>query len=69
MVTFSLASYEDYKFPVWADWIGVLIGISTLVPLPVMAAYVLFQRKYVSTSKCPFCKMLSVVICLLVSYS
>lgn len=23
MVTFSLALYEDYEFPVWADWIGV----------------------------------------------
>ncbi|KAK9709536.1 Sodium:neurotransmitter symporter family [Popillia japonica] len=50
MVTFSLASYEDYEFPVWADWIGVLIGISTLVPLPVMAAYVFFQKKYTGSA-------------------
>ncbi|GJQ74717.1 hypothetical protein Trydic_g21568 [Trypoxylus dichotomus] len=46
MVTFSLASYEDYNFPVWADWLGVIIGISTLVPLPVMAIYTIFKRKY-----------------------
>lgn len=49
MVTFSLASYEEYAFPLWADVLGILIGVTTLVPLPVMAVYTIFKRKYVST--------------------
>ena len=48
MATFTLASYEDYSFPVWADALGWLVGITTLVPLPVCAIYVIWKRQYVS---------------------
>lgn len=39
MVTFSLAYYENYTFPAWADALGWMMGLATLVPMPVFAIY------------------------------
>lgn len=39
MATFSLAYYEEYTFPVWADALGWMIGLFTLIPMPVFAVY------------------------------
>ena len=33
------AAYGSYKFPIWADVIGWLISISTLLPFPIFAVY------------------------------
>lgn len=47
MSTFEFAEYEGYAFPEWADILGVLVGLATLAPMPIMAGISLFQRKYV----------------------
>lgn len=49
MVTFDVASYEDYEFPVWADALGWLMGLSTLIPMPIFGIYTLIKKKYVRT--------------------
>ena len=41
------AYYEGVEFPGWVDALGWLIGITSLVPLPVCAVYQLFRGKYV----------------------
>lgn len=46
MSTFEFAEYEGYAFPDWADILGVLVGLATLAPMPIMAGISLFQRKY-----------------------
>lgn len=46
MVDYSPASYGDYVFPAWADAIGLLIGITTLVPLFIFGIHVLWKRDY-----------------------
>ncbi|XP_066582495.1 sodium-dependent proline transporter-like isoform X2 [Prorops nasuta] len=43
MYTYKLASYGDYVFPTWANAIGVLIGVTTLAPLPIFFAYRLYK--------------------------
>lgn len=48
MVTFSLAYYEEYTFPEWADALGWLIGLTTLAPMPVFALYVWRTKQAVS---------------------
>lgn len=48
MITFSSAVYEVYTFPKWADALGVLIGIATLIPMPLFALYTIFVKKVVS---------------------
>ncbi|KAL7288622.1 hypothetical protein TKK_0017356 [Trichogramma kaykai] len=35
MYTYRMASYGDYRFPFWAEMIGILIGLSTLAPIPI----------------------------------
>lgn len=42
MYTYQAAKYGDYKFPAWADAIGILIGLATLVPLPLFCCYRLY---------------------------
>lgn len=39
MITFTLAYYEEYTFPPWADGLGWMIGLITLVPMPVFAIF------------------------------
>lgn len=46
MIEYTPASYEDYVFPVWADSIGWLIGITTLVPFFIGVGWVIWQGKY-----------------------
>ncbi|KAF7287461.1 hypothetical protein GWI33_001427 [Rhynchophorus ferrugineus] len=46
MVFYQPASYEGYEFPVWADVVGLLIGISTLVPFIVGLIYVFWKKEY-----------------------
>ncbi|XP_031332945.1 sodium- and chloride-dependent glycine transporter 2-like isoform X2 [Photinus pyralis] len=46
MVIFAPALYEDYIFPEWANMIGILIGVSTLAPLPIFAIYSYFTKPY-----------------------
>ncbi|XP_060516170.1 sodium- and chloride-dependent glycine transporter 1-like isoform X2 [Cylas formicarius] len=46
MVHYSPASYEGYEFPIWADVIGLIIGLTTLVPFFIFAVYVLWKREY-----------------------
>lgn len=48
MVTYSSAKYEDYVFPAWADALGWMIGIATLLPMPVFAVYIGLVQKVVS---------------------
>ncbi|XP_031788424.1 sodium- and chloride-dependent glycine transporter 1 [Nasonia vitripennis] len=43
MYTYRTASFGDYKFPVWADVIGILIGLSTLAPMPIFFCYHLWR--------------------------
>ncbi|XP_066255367.1 sodium- and chloride-dependent glycine transporter 1-like [Euwallacea similis] len=47
MVYYSPASYEDYVFPLWADAIGWMIGISTLLPFFILGFHVILKRKYI----------------------
>jgi solute carrier family 6 amino acid transporter-like protein 5/7/9/14 len=46
MSTFTPASYEDYLFPLWADSLGWMMGLSTLAPFVIFAAVVLWRRQY-----------------------
>lgn len=41
------AAYGTYKFPAWADVIGWLISISTLLPFPIFAVYRIIYGKEV----------------------
>ena len=43
MYTYEPVAYGDYVFPTWADAIGILIGLSTLAPLPIFFAYSLWK--------------------------
>ncbi|XP_043266393.1 sodium- and chloride-dependent glycine transporter 1-like isoform X2 [Venturia canescens] len=43
MTTFELAYYGHYKFPLWAHWIGILIGLTTLAPLPIFFVYEIWK--------------------------
>ncbi|ENN74298.1 hypothetical protein HUJ04_012626 [Dendroctonus ponderosae] len=43
---YSPASYEDYQFPVWADVLGLLMGLTTLVPFFAFAIHVIWKREY-----------------------
>lgn len=44
------AGYGSYKFPAWADVIGWLISISTLLPFPIFAVYRIIYGKEVRFS-------------------
>lgn len=50
MINFTPASLNNYTFPVWADALGWLMGLSTLAPLPIFALIVLCWSKYVRTT-------------------
>lgn len=39
MYEYVPATYGTYKFPAWADVIGWLISISTILPFPAFALY------------------------------
>ncbi|KAJ1532232.1 hypothetical protein ONE63_000849 [Megalurothrips usitatus] len=41
------AAYGSYKFPFWADVIGWLISVSTLLPFPIFAVYRIIYGKEV----------------------
>ncbi|XP_032680610.1 sodium- and chloride-dependent glycine transporter 2-like isoform X2 [Odontomachus brunneus] len=43
--TYTVATYGSYKFPQWADAIGILIGLSTLAPMPIFFVVKLWQTK------------------------
>ncbi|XP_014478928.1 PREDICTED: sodium- and chloride-dependent glycine transporter 2-like [Dinoponera quadriceps] len=43
--TYTVATYGSYKFPKWADAIGILIGLSTLAPMPIFFVIKLWQAK------------------------
>lgn len=47
MSTMTPATYEDYIFPKWADSLGWMMGLSTLVPFFIWAAIVVWKRNYV----------------------
>ncbi|CAG9759976.1 unnamed protein product [Ceutorhynchus assimilis] len=47
MIYYIPASYGDYVFPLWADALGWLIGISTLVPFFALLVYVLIRKEHV----------------------
>lgn len=46
MVNLVPAEYETYVFPDWADALGILIGVTTLVPFVVMIPYVYYTGEY-----------------------
>lgn len=46
MVDYSPASYEGYVFPVWADALGLLIGLTTLVPFIFGLVYVFWRTEH-----------------------
>ncbi|KAJ8911960.1 hypothetical protein NQ315_012771 [Exocentrus adspersus] len=46
MSNFSRIYYEDYTFPLWADSIGWMIGLTTLAPLFVFGTWTLWKREY-----------------------
>ncbi|CAH0552494.1 unnamed protein product [Brassicogethes aeneus] len=46
MSNFSRTSYEGYDFPIWADMLGWMIGISTLAPLFIFGGISLWHGKY-----------------------
>lgn len=48
MANFTRASYEEYLFPLWADSLGWLMGISTMAPFFIFAVYVLYKGEYVT---------------------
>lgn len=48
MSNFTRTYYEDYRFPLWADAIGWLIGITTLAPLFIFGIWTAWKGKYVS---------------------
>ncbi|EFN77827.1 Sodium- and chloride-dependent glycine transporter 2 [Harpegnathos saltator] len=43
--TYTAATYGSYAFPPWADAIGILIGLSTLAPMPIFFVLKLWQTK------------------------
>ncbi|XP_077288856.1 sodium- and chloride-dependent glycine transporter 1-like [Arctopsyche grandis] len=45
MIQKERASYEDYIFPAWADAIGWMIGLSTIVPMPLGLLWIVFKKK------------------------
>ncbi|XP_049821386.1 sodium- and chloride-dependent glycine transporter 1-like isoform X3 [Aethina tumida] len=46
MANFTRTYYENYVFPLWADSLGWLIGLSTLAPLFIMAGYLWWRGEY-----------------------
>lgn len=44
MWTYEFPKYGKYQFPLWANSIGVLIGLSTLAPMPIFFFYQLWKR-------------------------
>ncbi|CAH1797534.1 unnamed protein product [Owenia fusiformis] len=38
-IDFKPSNYDDYKFPVWADILGWLMSLSTILPIPMFAIY------------------------------
>ncbi|KAF2903521.1 hypothetical protein ILUMI_02667 [Ignelater luminosus] len=46
MIIYSAAVYEEYIFPIWADAIGILIGLATLAPMPVLLIYTCVTKEY-----------------------
>lgn len=51
MSTFTSATFGDYKFPPWGDALGWLMGLATLIPMPIFAVFKLWSNKYVSDPK------------------
>lgn len=51
MANFTRTYYENYVFPLWADSLGWLIGLSTLAPLFIMAGYLWWRGEYVSNNR------------------
>lgn len=43
MVMYEPVTYGVYKFPSWANFIGILIGLSTLAPLPIYFIYRVYK--------------------------
>ncbi|KAF5294687.1 hypothetical protein FQA39_LY02819 [Lamprigera yunnana] len=46
MVMFTPTSYENYLFPKWANTIGILIGVATLLPMPVTLIIFSLTKSY-----------------------
>ncbi|XP_063912712.1 sodium- and chloride-dependent glycine transporter 2-like isoform X2 [Zophobas morio] len=46
MATFTAASYENYVFPLWADSLGWMMGLSTLAPFVIFVVMVLWKREH-----------------------
>lgn len=46
--TYYLVYFEEYKFPVWADAIGWLLGTATLLPFPCFLIYQIIKYRKVS---------------------
>ncbi|KAJ8958268.1 hypothetical protein NQ318_017412 [Aromia moschata] len=46
MSNFSYTYYEDYQFPLWADMIGWMIGLTTLAPLFIFGVWVVWKGGY-----------------------
>ncbi|XP_018327624.1 sodium- and chloride-dependent glycine transporter 1-like isoform X2 [Agrilus planipennis] len=46
LANYKPASYGSYVFPEWADAIGLMIGIITLLPLPIVAVVMAIREKY-----------------------
>ncbi|KAJ8930137.1 hypothetical protein NQ314_017103, partial [Rhamnusium bicolor] len=46
MSNFSRIYYEDYIFPLWADAIGWMMGLATLVPLFIIGGWTIWKGKY-----------------------
>ncbi|KAJ8681964.1 hypothetical protein QAD02_017756 [Eretmocerus hayati] len=43
MYTYEAARLGDYTFPMWADGIGIMIGLATLLPMPIFFIYRLLK--------------------------
>ncbi|XP_057336654.1 sodium- and chloride-dependent glycine transporter 2-like [Microplitis mediator] len=43
MIMYEPVTYGAYKFPSWANFIGILIGLSTLAPLPIYFIYRVYK--------------------------
>lgn len=45
MINMTPTEFNDYRFPQWADLIGWMVGVSTLLPFVVAIAYHLLKEK------------------------
>lgn len=45
MVDYEPPTYEEYHYPLWAEMLGWLLIVVTLISVPIFAAYVILNAE------------------------